>query len=291
MACSAEGHRTAAARLPVPLPGTWQHGHGTEAAWLPLPCQLSRPAPQSSAASPRSLCREHPSAQLPDPQGSHLLLTLHRDKIQQQIPCWCRAAPCSLCTGDWLPAQAPQGSTGAAKTQAKALGASKLNSALTCGSRGKSHEQLRSLHLPRFGAFPLLGWQPDGNEKPMESEQPSPHSQDSKALGSSCSCQQPKHPRQPCLKGAAAHTGEREAAFATHRAQPGKGSYHCQPSKPQRLVKGKRQSESKHRQSSSLQCSDKKLRHGQVNRRPWSRQEAVAGENRAATCSACLHTR
>lgn len=43
---------------------------------------------------------------------------------------------------------------------AKALGTSMLSSAPLCRGRGVSFMRLCSLHLPRFGAFPLLGWQP-----------------------------------------------------------------------------------------------------------------------------------
>lgn len=55
VACSAEGHRTAAARLPVPLPGTWQHGHGTEAARVPFCASSATLLHKPSTACP-GLC-------------------------------------------------------------------------------------------------------------------------------------------------------------------------------------------------------------------------------------------
>lgn len=53
---------------------------------------------------------------------------------------------------------------------AKALATSTLNSAPACGGGGMSHVRLRSLHLPRFGVFPLLGRQPKASDKPSERE-------------------------------------------------------------------------------------------------------------------------
>lgn len=53
-----------------------------------------------------------------------------------------------------------------------------------------------------------------------------------------------------------------------------------------KISEGRKAKRKQTQQSSSLQHSDKKLRHGQVNRQLWSHHEAVAGGNGAATCSA-----
>lgn len=115
------------------------------------------------------------------------------------FPCQLTAAQPPCCTHQ----HSPRGSAGALQDQVTALGTSRLNAALACGTAGVSHVQLRSLHLPCFGASSLLGRRPKGNEKPEEGEQPAPQSgQQSSGILLLLPA------AKTSLKAAVAHTGE-----------------------------------------------------------------------------------